>query len=284
MTDLPPLRYLTSADVSAAMPPLPERLALAETVLRGLAGDAELPPKIGIHPRPAGSFGHAMPAYLPGGDASGIGRSRGHEVGPRRQPEQRARHPGDPRHAAAQRPGHGCPDRDPRRRADHRRADGGDLGRRDPGVGAAGRRPGAAGRDHRRRGPGPEPRAGDRARAAGRPARGVRPRSGAGRGARRVRANGGRDRGGRRGARRARRGRGRGRRRHGGVVRRPARAPGDDRGLARARRRSSSRSTTRRTARPPSPATRGCSSSTTATSSSPTARPASSTATRTRPR
>ena len=71
MTDLPPLRYLTSADVGAAMPSLPERLVLAETVLRGLAGDAELPPKIGIHPRPAGSFGHAMPAYLPGGDASG---------------------------------------------------------------------------------------------------------------------------------------------------------------------------------------------------------------------
>ena len=71
MTDLPPLRYLTSADVGAAMPALPERLALAETVLRGLAGDAELPPKIGVHPRPAGSFGHAMPAYLPGGDVSG---------------------------------------------------------------------------------------------------------------------------------------------------------------------------------------------------------------------
>ena len=49
------------------MPPLPDRLALAETVLRGLAGDAELPPKIGIHRAPAGSFGHAMPAYLPGG-------------------------------------------------------------------------------------------------------------------------------------------------------------------------------------------------------------------------
>jgi alanine dehydrogenase len=71
MTDLPPLRYLTSADVTAAMPPLAERLALAETVLRGLARDAELPPKIGVHPRPAGSFGHAMPAYLPGGDVSG---------------------------------------------------------------------------------------------------------------------------------------------------------------------------------------------------------------------
>ena len=71
MTDLPPLRYLPAADVAAAMPSLPERLALAGTVLRGLAGDAELPPKIGVHPRPAGSFGHAMPAYLPGPDGSG---------------------------------------------------------------------------------------------------------------------------------------------------------------------------------------------------------------------
>ena len=66
MTGLPPLRYLAGADVTAAMPPLPERLALAEQTLLGLAGAAELPPKIGVHPRPDGSFAHAMPAYLPG--------------------------------------------------------------------------------------------------------------------------------------------------------------------------------------------------------------------------
>ena len=66
MTDLPPLRYLTGADVVAAMPSLPERLALAETALRGLAEGAELPPKIGVHPRPQASFAHAMPALLPG--------------------------------------------------------------------------------------------------------------------------------------------------------------------------------------------------------------------------
>jgi ornithine cyclodeaminase/alanine dehydrogenase len=71
MPDLPPLRYLAGADVTAAMPALPERLDLAETTLRGLAGDAEMPPKIAVHPRPAGAFGHAMPAYLPGADASG---------------------------------------------------------------------------------------------------------------------------------------------------------------------------------------------------------------------
>jgi ornithine cyclodeaminase/alanine dehydrogenase-like protein (mu-crystallin family) len=65
MPDLPPLRYLTAADVTAAMPPLDRRLALAVTTLLGLAGDAELPPKLAVHPRPAGSFAHAMPARLP---------------------------------------------------------------------------------------------------------------------------------------------------------------------------------------------------------------------------
>ena len=65
----PALRYLNAADVTAAMPPLDERLALAETTMTALAADAELPPKIGVHPRPAGSFAHAMPAHLrdPGG-------------------------------------------------------------------------------------------------------------------------------------------------------------------------------------------------------------------------
>ena len=41
----------------------------------------------------------------PAGTRPADRRPRGHEVGPRRQPEQRARHPGDPRRAAAQRPG-----------------------------------------------------------------------------------------------------------------------------------------------------------------------------------
>jgi ornithine cyclodeaminase/alanine dehydrogenase-like protein (mu-crystallin family) len=66
MTDLPPLRYLTGADVVAAMPPLPERLELAAAALRGLAAGAELPPKIGVHPRGASAFAHAMPALLRG--------------------------------------------------------------------------------------------------------------------------------------------------------------------------------------------------------------------------
>lgn len=71
MTQLPPLLYLAGGDVSAAMPALPERLRLAEETLRGLAGDAELPAKIGVHPRPEGAFGHAMPAFLPGARPDG---------------------------------------------------------------------------------------------------------------------------------------------------------------------------------------------------------------------
>jgi len=73
MTDLPPLRYLTGDDVVAAMPSLPERLDLAEATLRGLAEGAELPPKIGVHPRPQASFAHAMPALLPGLAPDGSG-------------------------------------------------------------------------------------------------------------------------------------------------------------------------------------------------------------------
>ena len=72
------LRYLSAADVTAAMPPLDERLRLAERTMVALVHDAELPPKIGVHPRPSGSFAHAMPAHLrssgdgEGGDLLGI--------------------------------------------------------------------------------------------------------------------------------------------------------------------------------------------------------------------
>ena len=55
------------------MPSLPERLALAETTLLGLAGRAELPAKIAVHPRPDGAFAHAMPAYMPGDEPDGSG-------------------------------------------------------------------------------------------------------------------------------------------------------------------------------------------------------------------
>jgi alanine dehydrogenase len=69
--DPPPLRYLAAADVVRAMPELDERLALAEQTMTALASGAELPSKIGIHPRPEGSFVHAMPAHLRGVDQSG---------------------------------------------------------------------------------------------------------------------------------------------------------------------------------------------------------------------
>jgi ornithine cyclodeaminase/alanine dehydrogenase-like protein (mu-crystallin family) len=66
------LRYLSAADVLAAMPPVAERLDLAERTMTALVTDAELPPKIGVHPRPTGSFAHAMPAALrPAGTDTG---------------------------------------------------------------------------------------------------------------------------------------------------------------------------------------------------------------------
>jgi len=68
---LPPLRHLSAEDVLRLMPPVAERLALAERTMRALVADAELPPKIGVHPRPTASFGHAMPAYLRGTAADG---------------------------------------------------------------------------------------------------------------------------------------------------------------------------------------------------------------------
>ena len=48
------------------MPPLVERLALAERTMRALGETAEMPPKIGVHPRQPGSLAHAMPALLRG--------------------------------------------------------------------------------------------------------------------------------------------------------------------------------------------------------------------------
>jgi ornithine cyclodeaminase/alanine dehydrogenase-like protein (mu-crystallin family) len=70
-TEAPPLIWLRAAQVEAAMPPLAERLLLAERTLTALVRDAELPPKIGVHPRPADSFAHAMPAHLRGADPDG---------------------------------------------------------------------------------------------------------------------------------------------------------------------------------------------------------------------
>ncbi len=56
--------YLPGSAVLRAMPPIAERIALAERALTALVMDAEMPPKIGVHPRPDGSFAHAMPAMV----------------------------------------------------------------------------------------------------------------------------------------------------------------------------------------------------------------------------
>ena len=78
MPDPPPLRWFNAADVVASMPPVEERLRLAELTMTALArpGTSELPAKIGIHPRPETSFVHAMPAHLRGerveGDLVGL--------------------------------------------------------------------------------------------------------------------------------------------------------------------------------------------------------------------
>ena len=53
------------------MPPLEERLELAEAALRALGQSAELPAKVGLHPRQPGSLAHAMPALLRGPAADG---------------------------------------------------------------------------------------------------------------------------------------------------------------------------------------------------------------------
>jgi ornithine cyclodeaminase/alanine dehydrogenase-like protein (mu-crystallin family) len=65
-SELPPLLYLDARAVEASMPAIDERLRLAELTMTALAtpGAAELPAKIAVHPRPAGSFAHAMPAHL----------------------------------------------------------------------------------------------------------------------------------------------------------------------------------------------------------------------------
>ena len=66
----PTLRWFGAADVLAAMPSIEERLRLAERTMVALAqpGASQLPPKIAVHPRPDGSFAHAMPAHLRGED------------------------------------------------------------------------------------------------------------------------------------------------------------------------------------------------------------------------
>jgi alanine dehydrogenase len=69
--DMPPLRYLTAADVLAAMPTVDEQLQLAATTMLALVDDAQMPPKIGVDPSPTDSFAHAMPAWMRGSATDG---------------------------------------------------------------------------------------------------------------------------------------------------------------------------------------------------------------------
>lgn len=66
-----PLVYLDAAEVEAGLPPIGEQLELARRTMIALVADADLPPKIAVHPRPEGSFAHAMPAWLRGSRADG---------------------------------------------------------------------------------------------------------------------------------------------------------------------------------------------------------------------
>jgi len=66
------LRYLSAADVETCLPPLARQLELAERSLLALAeADAEMPAKVGVHPRP-GALLHAMPAWLRSADVVGM--------------------------------------------------------------------------------------------------------------------------------------------------------------------------------------------------------------------
>lgn len=72
--ELPPLRYLSAADVDRCLPTVSERIDTAARALVALArgsSAAEMPSKIGVHPR-EGAFLHAMPAWLRDGDLVGL--------------------------------------------------------------------------------------------------------------------------------------------------------------------------------------------------------------------
>jgi ornithine cyclodeaminase/alanine dehydrogenase len=68
----PPLRYLSASEVNSCLPSIAEQIDLAARALLALhQGRAEMPPKIGIHPRP-GALAHAMPAWLRDDDLAGL--------------------------------------------------------------------------------------------------------------------------------------------------------------------------------------------------------------------
>lgn len=67
-----PLLYLARDEVAELLPPVDDQLDLVERTYRAVgAGDVELPPKPGVHPR-KDAFIHAMPAYLRGEDVAAL--------------------------------------------------------------------------------------------------------------------------------------------------------------------------------------------------------------------
>ena len=67
-----PLRYLSRADIEAVELSALEVVDILEGAFRAKrAGDVEMPPKVGVHPR-EDAFIHAMPAYLSDTDAVGL--------------------------------------------------------------------------------------------------------------------------------------------------------------------------------------------------------------------
>jgi alanine dehydrogenase len=80
----PELIYLTRDEVRSLLPPVGKQIDLAErTYIAMAAGEAELPPKPGIHPRPD-AFIHAMPAYLRGQDVAALKWVAGYPGNPAR--------------------------------------------------------------------------------------------------------------------------------------------------------------------------------------------------------
>ncbi len=80
----PELLYLARDDVRALLPPVLEQIDLAERAYRAMAaGEVELPPKPGIHPRPD-AFIHAMPSYLRGDDVAALKWVSGYPDNPAR--------------------------------------------------------------------------------------------------------------------------------------------------------------------------------------------------------
>ena len=66
------VRYLSRADVGAVGLSGLEVIDILEAAFRAKrAGQVEMPPKVGVHPRPD-AFIHAMPAYLSGTDTVGV--------------------------------------------------------------------------------------------------------------------------------------------------------------------------------------------------------------------